>query len=185
MSKHLLPAGHTYVLSESIFCVVMRAPPCGVVVVGDTEGNHSSRIRANLARRMLQPTEPKGKTCFGPIPGNPQKQTTEATKCLTQTNPQKNLGKTLGNLPYGGWTKSCTTLKPSETLVCWYLQGNHKVSQVVRIGFQPSTVFLTCPDPHFASQRGSQPTEQTAKNHQNVQTNSERESQGKALGNLP
>ena len=27
--------------------------------------------------------------------------------------------------PYCGWTKSCTTLKPWETIVCWYLQGNH------------------------------------------------------------
>ena len=26
--------------------------------------------------------------------------------------------------PYCGWTKSCTTLKPWETIVCWYLQGN-------------------------------------------------------------
>ena len=24
-----------------------------------------------------------------------------------------------------GWTKSCTTLKPWETIVSWYLQGNH------------------------------------------------------------
>ena len=26
---------------------------------------------------------------------------------------------------YCGWTKSCTTLKRWETIVCWYLQGNH------------------------------------------------------------
>ena len=26
---------------------------------------------------------------------------------------------------YCGWTKSCTALKPRETVVCWYLQGNH------------------------------------------------------------
>ena len=26
--------------------------------------------------------------------------------------------------PYCGWTKSCTTSKPWETIVCWYLQGN-------------------------------------------------------------
>ena len=33
---------------------------------------------------------------------------------------------------YCGWTKSCTTLKLWETIVCWYLQGNQ--------GFRPSTV---------------------------------------------
>ena len=26
---------------------------------------------------------------------------------------------------YCGWTTSCTTLKPRETIVCWYLQDNH------------------------------------------------------------
>ena len=26
---------------------------------------------------------------------------------------------------YCGWTKSCTSWKPWETTVCWYLQGNH------------------------------------------------------------
>ena len=35
---------------------------------------------------------------------------------------------------YCGWTKSCTTLKPWETTVCWYLQRNHhsRVSYVVQ-----------------------------------------------------
>ena len=27
--------------------------------------------------------------------------------------------------PYCGWTKSCTKLKPWETIVCWYLQRNY------------------------------------------------------------
>ena len=29
------------------------------------------------------------------------------------------------NATYCGWTKSCTTWKPWETIVCWCLQGNH------------------------------------------------------------
>ena len=35
---------------------------------------------------------------------------------------------------YCGWTKSCTTLKPWENIVCWYLQGHHdsRVSWVVQ-----------------------------------------------------
>ena len=32
-------------------------------------------------------------------------------------------GKHLEDFP--GWTKSWTTLKPWEAIVCWYLQGNH------------------------------------------------------------
>ena len=38
------------------------------------------------------------------------------------------------NLQYCGWTKSCTTLKPREAIVCWYLQANHysRVSYVVQ-----------------------------------------------------
>ena len=28
-----------------------------------------------------------------------------------------------GSYKYCGWTKSCTTLKPCETIVRWYLQG--------------------------------------------------------------
>ena len=43
---------------------------------------------------------------------------------------------------YCGLTKSCTTLKPREAIVRWYLQGNHpsSVSYVVRNGFRPGTV---------------------------------------------
>ena len=29
------------------------------------------------------------------------------------------------DLSWSGWTISCTTLKPWETIVCWYLQENH------------------------------------------------------------
>ena len=46
-----------------------------------------------------------------------------------------------GNTPgqYCGWTKSCTTSKPWETTVCWYLQGNHHamVSQVMQDFLHP------------------------------------------------
>ena len=48
---------------------------------------------------------------------------------------------------YCGWTKSCTTWKPWDTIVCWYLQENphSRVSWVVRNGFRPSTVlWQTC-----------------------------------------
>ena len=38
------------------------------------------------------------------------------------------------NMRCCGWTKSCTTLKPWDTIVRWYLQANHhsSVSQVVQ-----------------------------------------------------
>ena len=41
-------------------------------------------------------------------------------------------------MTYCGWTKSCTTSKPWETIVCWYLRGNHHSSdsQGVRNGFR-------------------------------------------------
>ena len=46
---------------------------------------------------------------------------------------------------YCGWTKSCTTFKPWETIVCWYLQGNHPSFQGVLggAGLRPSTVSLS------------------------------------------
>ena len=49
--------------------------------------------------------------------------------------------------PYCGWTNSCTTLKLWETIVCWYLQGNHypRVSWVVQIWSIHSKVSLCCP----------------------------------------
>ena len=36
------------------------------------------------------------------------------------------------SLPYCGWTKSCTTWKPWETIVCWYLQKNQIIPGVLR-----------------------------------------------------
>ena len=34
--------------------------------------------------------------------------------------------------PCCGWTNSCTTLKPWETTVCWYLQGGHTIPGFLR-----------------------------------------------------
>ena len=44
---------------------------------------------------------------------------------------------------YCGWTKSCTTWKPWETIVCWYLAGIHhsRVSLVGKMG----CVHSSCP----------------------------------------
>ena len=53
---------------------------------------------------------------------------------------------------YCGWTKSCTTLKVLETIVCWYLQGNHhsRVSQVVQDFVHPQFKFYQPPPGEFA-----------------------------------
>ena len=49
------------------------------------------------------------------------------------------LSQLCGN--YCGWTKSCTTLKPWEDIVRWYLQGNHSFQGFLSgAGFRPSTV---------------------------------------------
>ena len=54
---------------------------------------------------------------------------------------------------YCGWTKSCTTLKPWDTIVCWYLQHESLFQRVLGgAGFCPSTVFQEKPaiqGPHF------------------------------------
>ena len=42
---------------------------------------------------------------------------------------------------YSGWTKSCTTLKPWDTVACWYLFGESSFQGFLGgAGFRPSTV---------------------------------------------
>ena len=52
----------------------------------------------------------------------------------TSWNPKHPLTNRAFPKNYCGWTNSCTKLKPRETLVGWYLQGNqdYQVSQVVQ-----------------------------------------------------
>ena len=48
-------------------------------------------------------------------------------------------GVAIGANSYCGWTKSCTSWKPWETTVCWYLQENHlsRASKLVQDSVHP------------------------------------------------
>ena len=47
---------------------------------------------------------------------------------------------------YCGWTKSCTILKPWQTIVCLHLQANHHSRVFLAgAGFRPSTVLWMVP----------------------------------------
>ena len=75
-------------------------------------GATSKQVFATPSPVLLPPIHSTDKNLFGPpkVGSLVGAQQQAATFCGTSQ-------------PFCGWTKSCTTLKPWETTVCWYLQG--------------------------------------------------------------
>ena len=102
-----------------------------------------SKLEIILARILLA-IHARGKYLFGPCgyASNRDLDPNMLVCVFPQNKFQTALKETRGT--YCGWTKSCTTLIPWETVICWYLQRNDhsRGSYAVRSGFRPSTVPL-------------------------------------------